>query len=169
LSGSEQVAGGNLTIRPATEDDVEFIFAMIVELAEYERARESVRGTPAMLRDALFGEHPVAEAVIAERAGERLGSAVFHVTFSTWECLPGLWLEDLYVRPQHRQGGVGEALFRHLAAVAVERGYSRYGWVALDWNEPALKFYAKHGATVLGEWLIHRLSDEELRRLAAGA
>jgi GNAT superfamily N-acetyltransferase len=151
-----------LRIRAAHEDDAELIFALIVELAEYERAPEQVHGSPGLLRDSLFGQAPHAEAVIAERDGEPVGFALFHGTFSTWECRPGLWLEDLYVPPEHRRGGVGEALFRHVAGVAVERGCTRLGWAALDWNTPALSFYEKRGAEVLSEWKLHRLSGPAL-------
>lgn len=149
-------------IHPATTQDVEFIFAMIVELAEYEREPESVIGTPELLHDALFGDTPHAEAVIATLDGERVGFALFHGTFSTWHCRPGLWLEDFYVRPQHRRHGIGEKLFRHVAKIAVDRGCSRFNWTALDWNEPALSFYGKMGAEALNEWTQHRLSGDTL-------
>lgn len=158
-----------MRIRPAREQDVELIFSLIVELAVYERSPDQVRGNPELLRESLFGPAPAAEAVIAEREGEAVGFALFHGTFSTWECRPGLWLEDLYVPPAHRRDGVGEALLRHVAAIAVERGYPRLGWTALDWNEPALSFYAKLGAETLGEWQMLRLSGDALRHVAAGA
>jgi GNAT superfamily N-acetyltransferase len=161
-------ASAPAVIRPAREDDVDFVFSMIAGLAEYERAREQVTGTPAMLRRALFEPPVAAEAMIADVDGAPVGFALFHPTFSTWECLPGIWLEDLYVLPEHRRGGVGEALFRHVARVAVERGWTRYGWVALDWNAPALRFYEKLGAEVLDDWRLHRLSGEGLRAVAAG-
>ena len=154
-------------IRPAEPADVELIFSLIVELAEYERAPEQVTGTPQLLNAALFGEQPSAEAVIAELDGEPVGFALFHSTFSTWECRPGLWLEDLYVPPEHRRGGIGRALFAHVAAIAVDRGCARLEWAALDWNEPALGFYRKLDAKRLDEWLIHRL-DGPLLRAAAG-
>ncbi len=157
-----------LTIRAAQAADVAFLHAMILELAQYERAEGEVRGTVEQLHAALFGRDAVAEAVIAERDGEAIGSAIFYRTFSTWECAPGIWLEDLYVRPADRRSGAGEALLRHVAAIAVQRGYSRFEWVALDWNAPALRFYAKHGAETLPEWLIHRVSGPALRALAAG-
>jgi GNAT superfamily N-acetyltransferase len=155
-----------VSIRPARPDDVDLIFGLIVALAEYERAPDEVRGTPELLATALFGPSPAAEAVIAERDGQAVGFALFHGTFSTWECLPGIWLEDLFVPVEHRRGGVGEALLRHVARVAVERGCSRLGWSALDWNEPALRFYEKLGAEVLDEWKLHRLSREALTAVA---
>ena len=161
-------------IRDARRDDVQLIFGWIVELAEYERAPEQVRGTPELLEDALFGAEPSAEAVIAETrdgdAGwEPAGFALFHLTFSTWECRPGIWLEDLYVPPTGRRAGVGGALIAHLAQITVKRGYTRLQWAALDWNQLALDFYDKIGAERLHEWKIHRLDGEALARLAAGA
>jgi GNAT superfamily N-acetyltransferase len=154
---------GILTIRPARETDVELIFAMICELAEYERAPDQVTGSPELLRDALFGGTPTAEALVAERDRHAVGFALFHGTFSTWECRPGIWLEDLYVPPEERRGGVGRALLQHLARVARERGCTRLEWAALDWNTPALSFYEKLGAEVLEEWKLHRLSGDALK------
>jgi GNAT superfamily N-acetyltransferase len=151
-----------VAIRPARPDDLELMFSFIVELADYERAPERVHGTPELLQRALFGAAPAAEAVIAERDGEPVGFALFYTTFSTWECVPGIWLEDLFVRPEHRRGGVGDALLRHLARLATDRGYPRLEWAALDWNTPALSFYEKLGAEVLDEWKMHRLSGEAL-------
>jgi GNAT superfamily N-acetyltransferase len=161
-------------IRDARPDDVGLIFGWIVELAEYERAPEQVRGTPDLLEDALFGAEPSAEAVIAEtRDGEAgwepAGLALFHLTFSTWECRPGIWLEDLYVPPAQRRAGVGAALIAHLARITTERGYTRLQWAALDWNRLARDFYDKIGATRLHEWTIHRLDGDALARVAAGA
>lgn len=139
---------------------------MVVELAEYERARDHVVGTAEMLATALFGPDPMAEAVIAEVSGERVGFALFYTTFSTWQCLPGLWLEDLYVSPAHRRGGVGQALLSHVATVAVQRGCGRLEWSALDWNAPALAFYKGLGAEALDEWKVHRLEGSALERVA---
>jgi GNAT superfamily N-acetyltransferase len=161
-------AGGGIQIRAATPADVDLIHSLIVELAEYERAPESVTGTPELLAKGLFGEHPAAEALIAERGGIAIGFALFHGTFSTWECRPGIWLEDLYVSPQHRRGGVGGILLSHIAQLAVQRGCARLEWNALDWNEPALDFYQRVGATRLSSWELHRLDGEALRRVAAG-
>jgi len=158
-----------VVIRTAGADDVEFVFSMIVALAQYERAPDAVMGSPELLREALFGPRPAAEAVIAERDGERIGFALFHGSFSTWGCRPGIWLEDLFVMPEHRRGGAGQALLRHVARIAVDRGCARLEWVALDWNEPALSFYEKLGAGVLDDWLHHRLAGGELRAFAAGA
>ena len=156
-------------IRPATPDDVPQIHAFILELAEYERARERVTATPAMLAAGLFGQHPSAEVLIAELDGAPAGFALFHGTFSTWEGRPGIWLEDLYVPERHRRAGVGGALLAGLAAITLERGCARLEWHALDWNEPALRFYERLGATRLSPWELHRLDGESLHRVAAGA
>jgi GNAT superfamily N-acetyltransferase len=155
-----------VTVRPAVAADVAQIHAFIVELAEYERARDQVVGTPELLSDALFGAHPAAEALVAEIGGAPAGFALFHGTFSTWECRAGLWLEDLYVSPTHRRAGVGGTLLGALAAIAVQRGCPRLEWNALDWNDPALGFYAQIGAERLSEWELHRLSGTALRRVA---
>jgi len=146
------------------------MFALIVELADYERARDQVTGTPDMLRESLFPatpELPAAEALIADLDGSPAGFALFHGTFSTWECRPGIWLEDLYVPPAHRRSGVGGALLARVAGIAVERGCARLEWAALDWNAPALEFYARLDARRLDEWVMHRLDGAALRRAAA--
>ena len=156
-------------IRAAEPADVEQIYVWIVELAEYERSPDAVTGTPSQLEQALFGAQPTAEALIAVIDGEPAGMALFYTTFSTWECLPGLWLEDLYVPPDRRRSGVGAALIAHLAAIAVDRGHPRLEWAALDWNTPALQFYDKLGATRLADWYMHRLEGDGLSRIARGA
>lgn len=164
-------------IREARRDDVALVFGWVVELAEYERARERVHGSPDLLEEALFGASPSAEAVIAESrddaAGdaaaapwEPAGFALFYRTFSTWEARPGIWLEDLYVPPAHRRSGIGAALLTHLAELTVARGYTRLEWSALNWNEPALNFYAKLGADKLDDWIVHRLDGAALARVA---
>jgi GNAT superfamily N-acetyltransferase len=157
-----------VSVRPATVDDVAVIYAFIVELAVYERAPDAVTGTPEMLADALFGPAPSAEALVAELDGEPAGFALFHGTFSTWECRPGIWLEDLYVPDRYRRAGVGGALLARVAALAVERGCPRLEWQALDWNELALGFYRRLGAERLSAWELHRLAGEALGRVAAG-
>ncbi len=155
-----------VAIRPAAPGDVELIHALIVELATYERAPEQVIGTSEMLGYELFGPRPSAEALIAELAGEPVGFALFHGTFSTWECRPGIWLEDLYVPPEHRRHGVGGALLAELARITVQRGCARLEWTALNWNAPALDFYAKLGAQQMSEWVNHRLEGAALVRVA---
>ena len=158
-----------MTVRPAQEADVELVHSLIVALAEYEREPEAVVGTPELLRTWLFGDAPAAEALIAEVDGVPAGFALFHGTFSTWECRPGIWLEDLFVLPEHRRYGVGGRLLSHVAWITVQRGYTRLAWTALDWNELALGFYRKLGATVLDEWTNHRLSGPTLHAVAAAA
>jgi GNAT superfamily N-acetyltransferase len=156
----------SVTVRPATPGDVEPIHGFVLELAEYERAAEQVTGTVEMLREALFGAHPAAEALVAEVDSQTVGFALFHATFSTWECVPGLWLEDLYVPHRHRRVGAGAALLSALARIALERGCRRLEWHALDWNELALGFYERVGAQRLSAWELHRLSGDALRHLA---
>ena len=155
-------------IRPATPGDVELIFGLIRELAEYERAPDQVTGSPKLLAAALFGEPAAAEALVAERDGNAVGFALFHATFSTWECRPGLWLEDIYVAPEHRRDGIGGVLFARVAAIAVARGCARLEWNALDWNEPALAFYRKLEAKRLDNWVLHRLDGAQLEAAAKG-
>ena len=155
-----------LRIRDASPDDAELIISLIVELADYERARERVVGTPKLLHESLFGDERVAEAVIAELDGRTAGFALWFRTFSTWLCRPGLWLEDLYVSPDARRGGVGRALLGHVARVAVQRGYGRVEWSALHWNTLALDFYEALGAERMHEWQVHRLEGEALERVA---
>lgn len=156
------------TIRAATEDDVPLVFDLICELAAYEKLRDEVVGTPEVLRESLFGRRD-AEALIVEADGEAVGYAIFYTTFSTFECRSGIWLEDVYVRPEHRRGGVGRQILEHLAALALERGHVRLEWCALEWNKPALNFYAKLGATRLDDWRMLRLEADGMRELAAGA
>jgi GNAT superfamily N-acetyltransferase len=155
-------------IREAKRSDVELIFSLIVELAEYERAADRVLGSEPLLDAALFGPDPVAEAVIAELDERPVGFALWFRTFSTWLCRPGLWLEDLYVSPPQRRSGVGRTLLAHVARTAVERGYGRVEWSALHWNAPALTFYEALGAEVMDEWKVHRLEGQALQRMAAG-
>ena len=145
------------------------VLAFIRELAEYERMAEEVVATEELLGAALFGERPVAEAAIAELDGGPVGFALFFHNFSTFLARPGIYLEDLYVRPAARGRGVGRALLAHLARLALERGCGRLEWAVLDWNEPAIRFYEGIGARQMTEWQIFRLSGEALARLAAPA
>jgi GNAT superfamily N-acetyltransferase len=153
-------------VRSATRDDVEQIYAFIVELAVYERAPGSVTGTPELLAAALFGPQPSAEALIGEVDGAPAGFALFHGTFSTWECRPGIWLEDLFVPDSQRGTGVGRALLSRLAQLAIERDCARVEWHALDWNELALGFYERLGAERMSEWELHRLAGDALHSVA---
>lgn len=153
------------TLRPARETDVEAIVGLIRELAEFEKLTHLLEVTPERLRPQLFGARPAAEAMVAERGGEVIGFALWFTSFSTFLGKPGLWLEDLYVRPAHRGAGVGEAMLRALAALALQRGCGRFEWSVLDWNEHAIRFYRRMGATVMPDWRICRVTGEALREL----
>lgn len=153
-------------IRPATPEDVATILRFVHELAAFERAADKVVATAPLLHDALFGAHPAAEAVIAEIDGGAVGMALFFHNFSTWTGWRGLYLEDLYVTPPARGAGVGKALLRHLAALAVERGCTRFEWSVLDWNEKATRFYRAMGAEPMDEWTVYRVTGDALARLA---
>lgn len=162
------ISANDVQIRPATEADVQLLFDLILELAAYEKLADAVAGDPEVLRRSLF-EEKAAEALLLETAdGEAAGYAIFFTTFSTFECRSGIWLEDVYVRPEHRRGGIGRAVMKHLAQLALERGHVRLDWVALEWNEPALSFYEKLGARRLDDWKMLRLEQDGIRRLAGG-
>ena len=156
----------DLRIDPATPDDVPLMLDLIRELAEYEHELEAAKATPAQLHEALFGERPAAEAAIARIDGQGAGWALWFQNFSTWTGKPGLWLEDLYVRPQYRKLGAGKALLAYLARLCVERDYGRFEWSVLDWNTPSIAFYESLGAQAMSEWTNFRLAGEALRRLA---
>jgi len=156
----------SLVLRFATPGDVATILRFVRELAEFEREADKVVATEALLHEAMFGERPVAEAVMAERDGEPLGMALFFHNFSTWTGWRGLYLEDLYVTPEARGQGVGAALLRHLAAIAVDRGCTRFEWAVLDWNEKAINFYKAMGAEPMDEWTVNRVSGDALAKLA---
>ena len=153
-------------LRFATPEDVPTIMRFVRELAEFEREADKVVATEELLHEAMFGERPVAEAVIAERDGTPLGMALFFHNFSTWTGWRGLYLEDLYVTPAARGQGVGAALLRHLAAIAVDRDCTRFEWAVLDWNEKAIDFYKAMGAEPMNEWTVNRVSGDALTRLA---
>jgi GNAT superfamily N-acetyltransferase len=157
----------SVTIRSATPDDVGLLLRLIRELAIYEKMEEQAVATPDRLRAALFGDSPACEAVVARVDGEDAGFALFFQTFSTFTGLPGLWLEDLFVRPAFRGKGAGTALLAYGARLCVERGLPRYEWTVLDWNEPALAVYRRHGATPMSEWTVQRVTGDALRNLAA--
>ncbi len=153
-------------IKPATDADVPVILRLIRELAEYERAPEQAVATEPQLRDVLFGDKPAAQVLLAIEQAEPVGFAVYFFNFSTWLGRPGLYLEDLFVRPEHRGKGYGRELLVRLAQIAQERGCGRMEWAVLDWNEPAIQFYRKLGATPMDEWTVFRLTSEGVAALA---
>lgn len=156
-------------IRPARPDDVGTILRLIRDLAEYEREPQEARATEAQLRDALFGPDPRVFAHLAEHEGERgtevAGFALWYLTFSTWTGVHGLYLEDLFVRPELRGHGHGKALMEELARICVERGYARFEWAVLNWNEPSIRFYRALGAAPKDEWTVYRLSGDALEKM----
>ena len=155
-----------ITIRCAQVADVPVILQLVRDLATYERAPKQVLATEPQLVDALFGDKPAAEVLLAFQGNEAVGFAVYFFNFSTWLGRPGLYLEDLFVRPENRGGGYGRALLVHLARIAQERGCGRMEWAVLDWNEPAIGFYKKLGATPMNEWTVFRLTREGIANLA---
>jgi GNAT superfamily N-acetyltransferase len=164
----EADAAAGFAIRRAERGDTAELLAMIRELATYERLADRVGGDERRLERSLF-ELGAAEALIAEVGDAVVGYAIYFTTFSSFLCWPGIWCEDVFVRPQWRGDGIGRALFAAVAAVAAERGYERLDWVVLDWNEPAIDFYEGLGASHLSDWQTMRLDGDGLRRVAAEA
>lgn len=154
-------------IRAAKPTDTAELMRLIGALADYEKLRHMFVGTEAMLTEALFGARPVCEALMAERGGRAVGFALFFPSFSTFLCKPGIYLEDVFVEPEHRGAGIGKALLKRLAALTLERGGGRFEWRVLDWNEPSIRFYESLGASVMREWLLVRLTGQPLEQLAA--
>jgi GNAT superfamily N-acetyltransferase len=157
------------TLRSAEPHDVPDIVELIRELADFERLTHLLQVTPERLAPQLFGPQPAAQALVAQRDGTTVGFALFFPTFSTFLAQPGLWLEDLYVRPAQRGLGIGKAMLARLAALALERGCGRLEWSVLDWNERAIEVYRAVGATVMPDWRICRMTGEALGALAAEA
>ena len=162
------VIAAMINIRPTTPADVPVLMQLIRDLAVYEREPDAVKATEPQLHEALFGTRPVAEAVLAEHDGAAVGMALFFTNFSTWEGRAGLYLEDLFVKPEARGLGIGKALLVHLAGIAVARDYARFEWSVLDWNEPAIGFYEALGARARDEWTVMRVDGDALAKLAAG-
>ncbi|MGW2842069.1 N-acetyltransferase family protein [Streptomyces sp. NPDC001493] len=156
-------------IRTATATDVPAIHAMIRELADYEKALDEAQATEEQLHEALFGERPAAYAHIAvsDEDGGTVGFALWFLNFSTWRGVHGIYLEDLYVRPERRGGGHGKALLTELARTCVDRGYGRLEWSVLNWNTPSIGFYESLGARPQDEWTVYRLTDEALAKLGS--
>jgi GNAT superfamily N-acetyltransferase len=158
----------DFVLRPAEPRDCADLDRLVLELAVYEKLEEQKVGTPEGLRAALFGERPACEALVAERHGRAVGFALFFTTFSTFLARPGIYLEDVFVEPEHRGAGIGKAILRRLAALAVERGCGRFEWRVLDWNEPSIRFYESLGGKVLPEWELVRMTAPEFTALAKG-
>jgi len=150
------------SLRNAELKDVGAIVQLIRDLAEFEQLTHLLQVTPEKLRPQLFGERPAAEALVAERGGEVVAFALFFTNFSTFLAQPGLYLEDLFVTPSHRGRGIGQAMLTRLARLAVERGCGRFEWSVLDWNENAIRFYQRMGATVMPDWRICRIAGDAL-------
>jgi GNAT superfamily N-acetyltransferase len=158
---------GEFTIRAATPTDVPVLFDLIQALAEYEKLSHAVTGNTEALLDHLFGAKPYAEAILVESAGQAVGFALFFPNYSTFLTKPGIYLEDLFVLPEFRRKGIGKAILQYLAQLAVERDCGRLEWSVLDWNEPAIAFYEKLGASVLPDWRICRVTGDSLTQLAS--
>ena len=158
-----------LTIRPARPDDLDVLAVMVHELAEYEHSAESCFVTSEHLHAALFGTEPAVFAHVAELEGDVIGMALWFLTFSTWEGVHGIWVEDLFVRESARGTGAGTALLEELAQICRDRGYARMEWVVLDWNEPSIGFYRALGAEHMDEWQVYRLTGPALAALGQEA
>lgn len=155
-----------LNIRRATIDDSSLILEFVRELAIYEKAEHEVIATEEHIRKSLFGDQSSTHGLICEKNRQPVGYAVYFFNYSTWLGKHGLYLEDLYVTPAERGSGVGKALLKHLAQIAVEKGCGRFEWSVLDWNEPAINFYESFGAKPQSEWIVYRLAGEDLKRFA---
>jgi diamine N-acetyltransferase len=158
-----------LILRLAVPSDAALILDYIRELAEYEREPEAAVATEADIRRYAFSEHPLVKVTMAEWDGEPAGCAIWFLNFSTWEGKPGIYLEDLFVRPAFRRNGIGKALLKHLAALAAEEGWTRFVWQVLDWNTPAIEFYEALGARMMRPWITCRLEGDAIKRLAQTA
>ena len=155
-----------LTLRPAVPTDAPLILDYIRELAEFEREPQAAVATEADILRYVFSDHPLVWVTMAEWGGLPAGFALWFLNFSTWEGKPGIYLEDLFVRPEFRRNGIGKALLKHLAAIAVKEGWTRFVWQVLDWNTPAIEFYEAHGARIMRPWLTCRVEGDAIRRLA---
>lgn len=155
-----------LELRIATSSDVKTVFDLITGLAEYEKEPQSVEVTPAILKAQMESAKPPFECLLAEWDGRPAGFALYFQNYSTWKGRPGMYLEDLFVMPEHRKRGIGKALLVRLAQICVDRGYGRFEWSVLNWNEPAIGFYKKLGAKPMNDWTIMRVTGEALTKLA---
>ncbi len=166
MNQTTAAASPAFNLRQARATDCKAIVGLICELADFEMLSHLVKVSPQSLEEQLFGDHPAAEAVVAEVGDKVVGFALFFTNFSTFLGKPGLYLEDLYVQADQRQHGIGKALLQHLGALAVQRGYGRFEWSVLDWNANAIDFYKKMGAEVMPEWRICRIAGDTLQSYA---
>ena len=155
-----------MSIRPARVEDVEEILALIYELALYEKAPDEAKATREQIVESFFSENPKVFCDLVEVDGAIAGLAIWFLNYSTWQGKHGIYLEDLFIRPQYRGAGYGKALLQHLAAICKERGYGRFQWWVLDWNQPAIDFYKSLGAVAMDDWTVYRVSEEALINLA---
>lgn len=159
----------NQLIREAKVEDIQVIYELIVELAIYEKEPDAVVASVEDIKENLFGTNPVAYCHIAEVDGQVVGIAIWFLNYSTWLGKAGLYLEDLFVKPEFRGSGLGLSLMKTLAQVCVDRGYERFQWWVLDWNEPSINFYKSIGAEAMDEWTVYRLSGSALKSFAASS
>ena len=155
-----------IEIRDATATDCELILGFVRELARYEKAEHEVKASVADIKESIFGPDSTTHALICSIDGTAIGFAVYFYNYSTWLGKNGLYLEDLYVSPQHRKAGAGKALLKHLASIALANNCGRFEWSVLDWNEPPIRFYQSLGARAQDEWVAYRLQGEEIEKLA---
>ena len=156
----------SISIRKATPDDSALILHFITELAKYEKAEDQVISTAESIQNSLFGPDSTADAIICLESEQPIGYAVYFYNYSTWLGKKGLYLEDLYISPEYRNGGAGEKVLKYLAQFAIKNNCGRFEWSVLDWNEPAINFYEKIGARPQSEWIIYRLTGEKLANFA---
>jgi GNAT superfamily N-acetyltransferase len=158
-----------MKIRLAEPVDISDIHRLIYELAVYEKAPEQMVATVEQIKESLFNEHPVAFCHVAEVDGKIVGIALWFLNYSTWLGKPGIYLEDLFVQPEYRGHGIGKGFMKTLARLCTERGYERFQWWVLDWNEPSIEFYKSLGAVPMNEWTVFRLSGDSLKKFASQA
>lgn len=154
-----------MKIRPARSDEASIILQLIKDLAEYEKAPDEVKASEKEIIETIFAENPKVFCDFVEVDGDIAGMAIWFLNYSTWQGKHGIYLEDLYVKPEYRGRGYGKALLQHLASICNERGYGRFQWWVLDWNSPAIEFYRSLGAEAMDEWTVYRVSGDPLRRL----
>jgi len=155
-----------MNIRPAKATDIDEILALIYELALYEKAPEEAKATESQIRESFFGDNPKVFCELVEVDGDIAGFAIWFLNYSTWQGKHGIYLEDLFIRPQFRGRGFGKALLKHLAQICIDRGYGRFQWWVLDWNEPSIEFYKSFGEVAMDEWTVYRVTGDALIDLA---